>query len=387
MKIAQNEYESYLWRVIQATNYLNTKRIGYSEWGDMILGADNNYSNDNLRKAAYVVSKMIPKIEEDLVRDDDADLWKMLEQQKDELFKIKVQIQDANREKRKILREESRFENLIEVIEKHIPKIEHRSFNNCKIEREREQVEGSLLISDIHYGLEVDNVLNFYNTEVAKERLELLLSKTIHYCDLHKIHKLHINLGGDLINGIIKLQHRVDAEEDVITQIIDISDILSEFIKTLCDHVPQIKVYGVIGNHSRVNEDKKMNMPAENFERLIFKYIQLKLPDINVALNGIEDWISYNIGDRTVFLTHGDKDSVQNAKMHAINVLQKIPDIIYMGHVHHLHMRDDNGTDIVVNGSVISGDDYSMSLRCNTKPYQILQVFDEDVCTYKINLE
>lgn len=385
MEIKRKDDESYLSYVIRITDYLQTRQIGYTEWGDAILGADNNYSDDNLRKATYVVSKMIPKLEEDLTDTSDMEILNLIDQQKDEIYKAKVQLQDANREKRKNLREEARFENLVELMQSHSFNIRPCRFNKCDIVR-RDKIQASVLISDIHYGLEVDNVLNFYNTDVAKERLNTLLYKIIEYCNLHKVYKLHVNLGGDLLNGIIKLQHRVDAEEDIITQIIDISEILAEFIKILCENVPCVEVYGVIGNHSRVNENKKMNMPAENFERLVFKYLQLKLPGIGIHLNGVEDWISYNIGDKIVFLTHGDKDNLCNARTHAINILGKIPDIIYMGHIHHLNIKDDNGTEIVINGSVISTDDYAMGLRCNTKPYQLMQVFDGDICTYKLYL-
>lgn len=385
MDIKRQYGESYLSYLSRITQYLQSKQITYTQWGDALLGIDNNYSEDNLRKATYVVSKMLPKLEKDLMDDENLNISDIIERQKDEIYKIKVQLQDANREKRKILREESRLENLIDVIKEHTNIMKPYDFKKCN-NISNDNIEASLLIGDIHYGLEVDNVLNLYNTDIAKERLNILLNKSLKYCKLHGVSKLHVNLCGDLLNGIIKLQHRVDAEEDIITQIIDISDFLSDFIKILCENITEVHVYGVIGNHSRVNENKKMNMPAENFERLVFKYMQLKLPNVPIHLNGIEDWITYKIKNKNVFLTHGDKDNINNVKIHAINVSNQIPDIIYMGHVHHMNIKDDNGTNIVVNGSVVSTDDYAMGLRCNTKPYQILQIFNEDVCTYRIDL-
>ena len=52
-----------------------------------------------------------------------------------------------------------------------------------------------------------------------------------------------------------------------------------------------------------------------------------------------------------------------------------------------MEMLDDNNTDIVVNGSILSTDSYAMNHRLNTKPHQILRVYnDEDVCTYRLNL-
>lgn len=129
----------------------------------------------------------------------------------------------------------------------------------------------------------------------------------------------------------------------------------------------------------------KSNMPAENFERLMFKYIELRLPNVTVATNGLEDWITFKVKDQLVFMTHGDKDSLNNVKLHAVNLLGKVPDRIYLGHIHHMNIKDDNGTEIIVNGSIVSTDEYAMGLRCTSKPYQVLQIFDADVCTYKIN--
>lgn len=171
---------------------------------------------------------------------------------------------------------------------------------------------------------------------------------------------------------------------DFVVEVYDKKD--EEPIIVSVEEMLRDKVYGVIGNRSRVNADKKSNMPAENFERLIFKHIELRLPNVRVCMNGLEDWITFKVKDQLVFMTHGDKDSLSNIKLHSVNLLGRVPDRIYFGHIHYMNIKDDNGTEIVVNGSISGVDEFAMSLRCNTKPYQVLQVFDNDVCTYKINL-
>lgn len=308
-----------------------------------------------------------------------------LESLRQELYKEKCRVQDQKREYNKLLREQARYEHLIDVVEKKIDELEPLNLGGY-YESNPTETEAVLILSDFHYGLEVDNVLNEYNTDIAKERLKTLLDKTIYYCNIHKVQKLHLGLAGDLICGAIHLQSRVAAEEDLISQVINVSELLANFINSLKSKIPEVKVWGVIGNHSRVNADKKSNMPAENFERLIFKYIEMRLPSITVATNGLEDWITFKVKGKTVFMTHGDKDSLSNIKLHAVNLLGKVPDRIYFGHIHHLNIKDDNGTEIVVNGSIVSTDEYAMGLRVHTKPYQVLQIFDKDVCTYKLEL-
>lgn len=359
------------------------------DWEEMVDELELDVHPDSLRKSftggrycGYRVYKyMLEKLEEGYTSEESA----RLETLRQELYKEKCRVQDQKREYNKLLRESARYEHLEDLMVKAIEDIEPLKLNSVH-EPNPTNVEAVLILSDFHYGLLIDNVLNEYNVDIANERLETLLKKTIYYCQLYRVQKLHLGLAGDLISGAIHLQSRIAAEEDLITQVINVGELLANFVNGLKAYIPEVKVYGVIGNHSRVNADKKSNMPAENFERLIFKHIELRLPNVRVCMNGLEDWITFKVKDQLVFMTHGDKDSLSNIKLHSVNLLGKVPDRIYFGHIHHMNIKDDNGTEIVVNGSISGIDEFAMSLRCNTKPYQVLQVFDNDVCTYKINL-
>ena len=359
------------------------------DWVEMVEELGLDVHPDSLRKSftggRYCGYQVYKYFQEKLESGYTEEESKRLTTLRQELYKEKCRVQDQKREYNKLLRESARYEHLVDRMEKAIEGIEPLRLGVC-YESNPTDIEAVLILSDFHYGLEVDNVLNEYNTDIAKERLKILLDKTVYYCNIHRVQKLHVGLAGDLICGAIHLQSRVAAEEDLISQVINVSELLANFINSLRARIPEVKVWGVIGNHSRVNADKKSNMPAENFERLIFKYIEMRLPGVVVGTNGLEDWITFKVRDQLVFMTHGDKDSLGNVKLHAVNLLGKVPDRIYFGHIHHLNVKDDNGTEIVVNGSIVSTDEYAMGLRCHTKPYQILQVFDRDVCTYKLEL-
>ena len=135
-----------------------------------------------------------------------------------------------------------------------------------------------------------------------------------------------------------------------------------------------------------IAEIRKKSVTAENFERLIFEIIQLRT-GMTVIQNGMETWLTCKIKDKNIFVAHGDRDSMNNIREHAINISHIIPDICYLGHIHHMNCIDDCGTEIIMNGSVIGVDDYAMSLRKNTKPYQMMQIFDNnDTQLIKINL-
>lgn len=366
------------------------EQVNDLDWVSVTEELDLEMSPETLRKSftggrygGYRVAKFYQdKIETGILSSEEIENIKSA---KDILYKERVRLQDARREYNKLLRHEARYENLVDVLKEAVENVQPFEYTKHEY-KYATNIHAALLLSDLHYGLKIDNVLNEYNIDICKERMKLLLDKVIYFCQLNRVEVLHVNLLGDIISGLIHLSARVANEEDVITQTIEVGEMLARFIHELNQWIPQVKVYGCTGNHSRVTADKKTNVPAENFERLIFEYIRLRVPGIKVSLNGLEDWVSYKIKDKLVFATHGDKDTVQNVKMHSVNLLKQVPDVIYLGHIHHMNLRDDNGTEIVTNGSICSVDEYAMGNRLNTEPYQILQIYGNDTLTYRLNL-
>lgn len=344
---------------------------------------------DSIRKAwattpygGYAVAKYFMDKATDELADDMID---SLQKKKDEEYKERVRLQDARREYNKNLRVEARYDNLVDTIKEAIEYMPDLEFK-CK-DVNSDGAKASLLISDLHYGALVDNPINYYDTEVCKERMNTLLNKTVKYCAIHHVKELYVNLAGDLVCGNIHLTSRVEQEEDVITQTMQVAELLTNFLAELSKHVDNITVVCVQGNHSRVHPNIKESLNQENFERIIFEYIKLRLPEIRMLRNGNEDWIAYNIGDKKIFLEHGDKSSVNSAKEKAVNMVGYAPDVILFGHFHHMEVNDKNGTDVVVNGSVMGVDSYAIKHRFNTEPYQVMQVYDgKDTCTYKLTL-
>jgi hypothetical protein len=74
-----------------------------------------------------------------------------------------------------------------------------------------------LQISDWHYGIEIDNVYNYYNPEITKCRVELLLLKVLDIVNEQKLSKIVVANLGDLIAGRIHLPIRINSRVDVIT--------------------------------------------------------------------------------------------------------------------------------------------------------------------------
>lgn len=361
------------------------------DWEDLVDELELNIHPDTLRKAwsvsPYSGFRVMQHYKEKMASGycSDEEIKKM-EDAKWELQKERYKVQDQRRELMKYAREEARFEHLVEVLKDGIVELEDNSLVRI-IKPDIKKTEAALILSDLHINLNVDNVLNFYDISVAKNRMEQLVNKVISKCEIHNVDQLNIELCGDLINGIIQVANKCEQEEDTISSILTASDIISNFIYTIHNQGIEVVVYAVIGNHSRIEKDKKASIVRENFERLIFEYIKLKLPYIKVIQNGYEDFLTYKIKDREIVVTHGDRDTIANAKNHFVNVLNRKIDEIHFGHIHHFNVKEDNGTTIVTNGSLIGVDNYAIGLRCNTKPSQVLRVYSDDICTYNLELD
>ena len=346
---------------------------------------------DSIRKSfnvgkycGYSVYKfMQQKMENDFLTDEE---YVRLENLRDKEYKERVKLQDANREKRKVLRDFSRIEVLQEYIEQKLDEREPRDFKMCEYKISKGN-EASILVSDLHCGAKVDNIFNYYDVEVMRERLKELATKTIKFAKRDNISHLNVEILGDVITGIIHGSTIAQSQEDIIDQIFDGTETLIDFVKLLRENIPNVKVFVVYGNHGRGHSNKTDGANSENYERLIAPYMrkEFRNTDIKVIDGGYEDFILYQLKDgRNIVITHGTNDSPNNANRDFTKLLGKDIFEVHMGHLH--DVKETNGT--VVNGTVMGGDDYSISKRFQPKSEQVMKVYytDGDTATYKLTL-
>lgn len=308
------------------------------------------------------------------------------EKAKEEAQKERYKLYDQRREWNKVIREEARFEHLKEVMLDAIDGLDPIQFveNN---EQKNHGVEAALLVSDLHLGLIIDTPLNYYDISVAKDRLVQLANKTIKYCKIHNVTKLNVCLCGDLISGVIQQSARCDQEEDTVSQLMTVCELITQMMSFFKNKLPEVVLYSTFGNHARVISNKKESTNRENFERLVPFYLKARIPQLKIVDSHGVDYLEANIGGLKTIITHGDKDSWNNADVNFARLLGYVPQQIFLGHVHDFHNVDLNGCDVVVNGCIDGSDEYAMSLRKNAPPHQVLRIYDDDICTYKIMLD
>nr|DAR30877.1 MAG TPA: DNA polymerase II small subunit [Caudoviricetes sp.] len=381
----RKENETYISYIKRVTNACSDKKISYSEWGDYILGTDNNYSSENLRKAFYVVYKLLNKIDENNC---DYDAIKDLENLRDEIYKERCRLQDIQREKRNDLRVEARFENLLEVVKDNIgfmPTYEIKDFK--PINKNQDKKYAVLQLSDWHCGALVDNQFNYYNVDTMVDRATKVRNNALEYCKLHNVTDLVIEINGDMVNGAIHVSSRVESEEGVIQQVITVTDVLAKLINSMKPYFNLIKIITTLGNHGRLTPNKSDSITNENFEMLIPAMLRDKLGDVKIIDSKGLDFTKYEIDGKIIMVSHGQNDSMTKVISDFSKIFKVVPNEIHLGHTHSYTDINDCDIKVTVNGSLIGSDDYAVTIRKVTTPSQNLIVYEKDRCIYEIKAE
>lgn len=381
----RKENETYISYIKRVTNACSDKRISYSEWGDYILGTDNNYSSENLRKAFYVVYKLLNKIDENNC---DYDAIKDLENLRDEIYKERCRLQDIQREKRNDLRVEARFENLLEVVKDNMdfmPTYEIKEFK--PINKNQDKKYAVLQLSDWHCGALVDNQFNYYNVDTMVDRATKVRNNALEYCKLHNVTDLVIEVNGDMVNGAIHVSSRVESEEGVVQQVITVTDVLARLINSMKPYFNSIKIITTLGNHGRLTPNKSDSITNENFEMLIPTMLRDKLGDVKIIDSKGLDFTKYEIDGKIIMVSHGQNDSMTKVISDFSKMFKVVPNEIHLGHTHSYTDINDCDIKVTVNGSLIGSDDYAVTIRKVTTPSQNLIVYEKDRCIYEIKAE
>lgn len=381
----RKENETYISYIKRVTNACSDKKISYSEWGDYILGTDNNYSSENLRKAFYVVYKLLNKIDENNC---EYDAIKDLENLRDEIYKERCRLQDIQREKRNDLRVEARFENLLEVVKDNIgfmPTYEIKDFK--PINKNQDKKYAVLQLSDWHCGALVDNQFNYYNVDTMVDRATKVRNNALEYCKLHNVTDLVIEINGDMVNGAIHVSSRVESEEGVIQQVITVTDVLAKLINSMKPYFNSIKIVTTLGNHGRLTPNKSDSITNENFEMLIPTMLRDKLSDVKIIDSKGLDFTKYEIDGKIIMVSHGQNDSMTKVISDFSKMFKVVPNEVHLGHTHSYTDINDCDIKVTVNGSLIGSDDYAITIRKVTTPSQNLIVYEKDRCIYEIKAE
>ena len=300
-----------------------------------------------------------------------------------EAYTEKQKVRDWYNAYRRDIREEVRIENLKDEIKfaaEKFGKLEPIVWPEVK-ETPVEKTEAVLLVSDLHIGVDCDNYYNKYNKDIAKERLAKLQKNVIKYCSINNVSVLNILNLGDLINGVIHTNARIEAQMDVAEQIMYAGELIANFLYGLSKEIPNITYRSVFDNHSRAIANKNEHIEKEQFSRVIDWFIAERLKDtpIEFIANDIDGGIGRMklASGKTLMFCHGHNDGRNNSYQNFIGLTQEWVDYICMAHYHNPASKDFQGCKVFINGSIVGTESYAFGRRLFTKPSQKLIIFNE----------
>ena len=307
-----------------------------------------------------------------------------------QLKKEKIKIRDMKNQLNKQIREQARHESVEEILKNKLDDFEPQVIEYKEVKNNGKSAIA--LWSDWHYGIEVDSVINKFNPDICRERVKRLVNKTITHCKTHDIDELHVFIAGDIISAenynIIRLQNR----ENLIDQIINASDLLTQSLIEIAKHIPKIKIGICTGNHCRSHEKGNADN-RDNYIHLIRRYVELgvsRVENIEFHVNHFDDEIiDAKINGLSVIATHGDKVSKTNPSYKLAALLDEKIDLLLLGHWHEARMETNHRTIVEVNGSIVSSDQYARNMNLFAYPTQkLLIIGDQEVeCVYNIRLD
>lgn len=317
------------------------------------------------------------EVEDD--EDDQVDMFEMYAEIRKERYRAADERSQANAIYKRMAREDSIKEiahDLAETIGKNI-KLDLKG----AVTRSGSKA-GILCLSDVHYGVVIDSIYNKYNPLIAQDRLAQLTAESIKLIKAESIKDLYVVNLGDLIAGRIHLQLRINSQYDVITQIMEISELVAQMLAELNKHV-KLHYTSTYDNHSRLEPNKKESLQLESLCRITDWYLKERCGSfVDFIDDTLTDDISkFEVMGHTILATHGDQDKpkkvVRNLSM--MNGLK--PDMILTAHLHHLSTDEENGVMLISNSSMMGTDSFAESLRLNARPSQsFIVVTRECVC-------
>lgn len=281
---------------------------------------------------------------------------------------------------RRDIREEIRIENLKDEIIRAADKFSKLDFKTCVKPIVCAGTEAVVLLSDLHIGVDCDNYYNKFNLDIAAERLHILAENVKYYCEINNVETLHILNLGDLINGIIHTNARIEAQMDVAEQIMCAGELVSEFLADILEIAPHITYRSVFDNHSRAIANKNEHIEKEQFSRIIDWFIAERMNGSGIEF--IENDIDGGIGrfklqsGKVLMFCHGHNDGRNSSYQNFIGLTQEWVDYICMAHYHNSAAKEFQGCRVFINGSIVGTESYAFGRRLFSKPSQKILIFN-----------
>ncbi len=363
--------------------------VDYSELAKYVYGQD--YSSDVCRRMLYGSHRTLQLFDHER-RGDSGSIVQEIDARTIELRKERQRLFDQRTAFAKQVRERAREEELNDIIIRSIERsqLPELSYQENAIEPS----DNDLLISlnDIHYGASVSNYWCEYNSDICAAMMKNYLTRILSIARTHRSENCIVFANGDLISGNIHYQIAVSNKENLIEQIVGVSELISQFLAELSKHFREVRYVSVAGNHSRLDL-KDRAVQQERLDDLVEWYLMARMREFSNVVIGYGDKIdctmyAMNVRGKNYVGVHGDYET-SPAKIQALQTMAGRPVYaVLLGHQHHCCTDNVQGIKTVMAGSFLGMDDFCVSKRIYGEPEQMVLVCDEDGirCAYEVKL-
>ena len=363
-------------------------------WSEInhIMGLD--YSPDHTRKVSYGVMMYHNMLKNNTVLN--SDISEDVNEKIIELKKERVRLNDLRAEINRQTRNQARYENLLELIADSINKLNKNNpfydkvITNYDLGNNKKEMIISL--ADIHYGLNVNDNWNVYNSDIAIERMDKIVNQAMNIGNLHNCKIVHLLVCGDMLNNNIHLTSRLSNRENVTSQIVGVSELLSNTIARLSNKFNYVIVHLTSGNHDRIIPKKEDNDYDDNFANIIKEFIKIRVKNLsNVILDENifgHDIVKFNVCGKVIIGTHGDKIPNNQAITRLSTMFGKV-DYVIQGHYHHNSISSVGDRKVITVGSFSGTDRYAREKGLICRPTQKILILEDnsnDEILYEIDL-
>lgn len=252
----------------------------------------------------------------------------------------------------------------------------------------------NLLLSDLHGGENVDledmGGINEYNFEIMAGRLEYMsdsIQSIVTKMQGYSMPHLNVNALGDMVSGIIHEELVENAEGTVIEWLFNTAIIVSQFLTEMLTVFETIDFVGVVGNHGRMTKQVRFKKRYTNWDHLLYQIVALMMMNNDRIKFTLPKSFFYirEVGGRKQLLLHGDNIrswagipwyGIQRAVYkitELLNAHDQHFDDVCLGHFHNEGILARVKGRIMLNGSVVGSNEYSVgALFASSEPRQLL---------------
>ena len=332
--------------------------------------------------------------------------------QEEDTEKQKIIESTLENQGRLVKREHARTDLIIDNIKSAIYRLPKPVMSDIKYVQEKQtgyrEEHAAVLLSDMHLGAtftkEETGGLSEYNPEISKKRMTTLRDAVVNIADRHRhvydIPVLHVFCLGDIVAGMNSVGAWSSSyiDLDIYDQMIQGFTSLRDALVVWAQAFKEVKFYGVYGNHGRVSK-KGDQKDYTNWDRICYEFLKISMSNYsNISWNIPKAWfLQERILNHNFYVTHGDGIhgsmgvpyyGVERAERLILGLMPEKPDYMILGHFHSPAELQTNSGRIIMNGSFLGGDMYSLrDLRRKDRPEQkLFGIHEKKGVTWSYNI-